>query len=90
LFATIVGYEVLGIEQLETRKIWMCAGLGALGGLLGLIGVLGYSPDPGSRTWGLYLTAVAGVLALLTAYLFYRQERPKIPRGLAAFPVSVE
>jgi hypothetical protein len=88
IFGALVSYEILGISGLERRKPFTDACPGALGGLLGIIGAIahwyGASGRGASAGWGLYLTIVAGLLAIYMSYLIYKREIPAIPRGLSA------
>lgn len=83
LIGTLVNYEFLRIEQIDTRRPLTNAGIGALGSLLGLVGAIAYGLGLGTRAspdWGLYLTILAGLFGLYMAYLLYRREQPAIPR----------
>lgn len=86
IFATVVNYGVLMIEELESLSPYIDGGLGILGSLLILIGVFAFPIDmsPGtSLAWGIYLSGGAGFLALFSAYMVYEKGSPSIPRGFA-------
>jgi hypothetical protein len=72
-----------GMLEIEALRHPINAGIGALGGLFGLVAAITYLPSiNGSVGWGLYLTIVAGFLALLASFRLYTQGAPAIPRGI--------
>lgn len=83
LLGTLVNYEFLRVEQLDTRRPLTNAGIGALGGLLGIVGGVSYGLELGTRAspdWGIYLTILAGLFGLFMSYKLYQLEQPAIPK----------
>lgn len=91
IFATIINYRVLMVEELENLSPHVDGGLGILGSILILIGVFAFPLDmsPGtSLAWGIYLSGASGFLALFSAYMVYEEGTPSIPRGLSGRRVT--
>ncbi|MCD6248448.1 MAG: hypothetical protein J7J17_03270 [Hadesarchaea archaeon] len=87
MVGALISYEFFRTRSIESRRPLMDAGLGALGAVLGIVSSVTFLLDlsPGaSPGWALYLTLAFSLIALFAAYGLYRDESPRIPKGLSA------
>lgn len=86
IFASTVSYGVYESDLLQKLTPYTDGVLGLIGSAIALIGAITFfnSTSPGaSATWGLYLTIIAGLLGVVSAFALYKQKTPSIPKGLA-------
>jgi hypothetical protein len=84
LFSGVISYNLLNIQWFEFHNPTLGVLVGGLGGVFGLVASLAYwaGLEGSSPGWGLYLTLLAGLFAILASFGMVRQESPSIPRGL--------
>lgn len=85
IFAVVISYRVLRIEEIEKFTPIIDSSIGIIGAILILIGVIAFpsNTSPGaSITWGLYLSGIAGIMALFSAIMIYRDGTHSVPKRL--------
>ncbi len=86
LSATIISYQIPKCEKLQRQRPHVNAGLGGVGGIWAFLSGVLYWIGLESSTvpeWGLFITVLGGMLAILSSIGLYDQESPTIPKGLS-------